>query len=70
MYLHLGTCNIDSDCRAGEECFYNDEIYAFECKCKKGFVKTATGECRQLKSKYILLLVSEKKTLWGQLIKR
>ncbi|KAK7591209.1 hypothetical protein V9T40_002822 [Parthenolecanium corni] len=47
---YAGTCSTDSDCNAGEECFYNDETLAYECKCQKGFVKTANGECRQLRT--------------------
>lgn len=62
MYLHLGTCSTDTDCRAGEECTYNDETLAYECKCKKGFLKMPTGECRQPKSKHIILLVRVKST--------
>lgn len=69
VYSHSGTCSTDSDCNAGEECFYNDETLAYECKCQKGFVKTANGECRQLRSKCILLRIKWIKIIKQQLLR-
>ncbi|XKL63994.1 hypothetical protein PGB90_006358 [Kerria lacca] len=46
---YAGTCSTDTDCDLNEECYYNDDTFGYECRCRNRFVKESNGICRPVK---------------------
>lgn len=46
-----GVCYTDTDCNQNEECYYSDEAVAYECRCKRGYIRGQDGLCVAIQSK-------------------